>query len=169
VKSIHEVSRNLQWIHPDLTKRHFELRDETDVAATLTWEKPTGSIAIARSEAGAWSFKRLGFLNPRVSAIDLESRAQVARFDAAISGAGVAQTKDGYTFRWYSNLWRAEWGWIDSGGNDLLKFRRSFDVEEKKEGRLEILDAAHDHRHLALLALMGWYLIILIAEPPEAD
>jgi hypothetical protein len=169
VKPIREASSNLQWIHPDPTKRHFELKDEGDTVATLTWEKPTGSIAIARSSGGAWSLKRLGFLNPRVSAIDLESRTQLVRFDATVSGDGLAQTKDGYTFRWHSNLWRAEWGWVDSGGTDLVKFRRSFDVEEKKEGRLEIFDAGRDHRHLDLLSLMGWYLIILVAEPPETD
>jgi hypothetical protein len=169
VKPIREANPVLQWIHPDPTKRHFELRDEGDTVATLTWEKPSGSIAIAKSSGGSWSLKRLGFLNPRVSAIELESRAPVVRFDATVSGDGLAQSKDGYNFRWYSNLWRAEWGWVDSGGTDLVKFRRSFDVEEKKEGRLEIFASARDHRHLELLCLMGWYLIILIAEPAEMD
>ncbi|MBW3670933.1 MAG: hypothetical protein KY432_04595 [Acidobacteria bacterium] len=86
------------------------------------------------------------------------------RFDATMSGGGMAHADDGHLYRWYANLWRAEWGWMSSGQNDLVKFRRSFDVVEKQEGAVELLEAGREVPNLELMILVGWYLIIAVAE-----
>lgn len=155
---------DLRWIHPEVTERIYELRDGEGTVARLSWESSDGAAASGRSAAGSWTLRRLGFLNPHVVALDSTSGRQVFRFDATMNGGGLAQAEDGHQYRWYSNLWRAEWGWIDTAGNDLLKFRRSFDVDEKQEGHLEVLEAGARSQHVDLLALVGWYLIIMIAE-----
>lgn len=155
-------TQDLRWIHPDLTRQYFELRSGDEVVATLTWD-PTGESAAAKANDRSWTLRRLGFLNPHVVALD-GSGSQTFRFDATMSGGGMGHARDGHLYRWYSNLWRAEWGWMDSGENDLLKFRRSFDVEEKQEGFVELLETSRDNPNLELLILVGWYLIITAAE-----
>lgn len=165
--TIRDVSAELKWIHPDVTKRNYELRAGGERVASLSWDASDNSIATATSESGTWTLRRLGFLNPHVVALDASSGSQVFRFDATANGGGVAQASDGHHYRWYANNWRAEWGWMDTAENELVKFHRSFDVDEKQEGNIEILDKGRDVGHLDLLALVGWYLIIMSAAPIE--
>lgn len=164
MKSIKDVEKEMSWVHPEVAKRHYELRAGTEELASLTWDVPDGSIAIAKTDSGSWTLRRLGFLNPHVVALDKGSGKQVFRFDAAMSGGGLAQATDGHHYRWYANLWRAEWGWMDTGGTELVKFHRSFAVDEKQEGELEILDKGRESLHLDLLVTVGWYLIIMVAD-----
>lgn len=164
MKSVRDAGSELNWIHPDVTRRHYELRAGDETIASLTWDAPDGSIATAKSGESSWTFRRLGFLNPHVVALEPGSGKQVFRFDATMSGGGLAQADDGHHFRWYANLWRAEWGWMDTAEKDLVKFRRSFDVDEKQEGKIEVLDLARDNPRLDLLIVLGWYLIIMVAD-----
>ncbi len=157
------AGRELKWIHPEATRRYYELRSGDDVLASLAWDESDESAATAKAGDRSWTFRRLGFLNPHVVALD-SSGSQVFRFDATMSGGGMGHASDGHLYRWFANLWRAEWGWMDSGQNDLIKFHRSFDVNEKQEGNLELLDAGRDTSNLELLVLLGWYLIITISE-----
>ncbi|MDX1583549.1 MAG: hypothetical protein R3338_08115 [Thermoanaerobaculia bacterium] len=164
MKAIGEVSQELKWVHPDVEKRYYELRAGEEIVATLEWDSPDGSVAIAKTSTGSWSLRRLGFLNPHVVALETGSGSQVFRFDATMSGGGLAQASDGHHYRWYATLWRAEWGWMDTGGSELVKFHRSFDVDEKHEGNLDVLEKGRKVPQLDLLVTVGWYLIIMVAD-----
>ncbi len=158
-----DTGRELKWLHPEVGRRYYELRSGDDLLATLEWDEKDGSTATATAGDNRWTLSRLGFLNPHVIAVDSAGK-QILRFDATMSGGGMAHATDGHLYRWFANLWRAEWGWMDTAQNDLVKFHRSFDVNEKQEGTLELLDAGRDTSNLELLVLLGWYLIITISE-----
>src|SRR5262245_2644107 len=67
VKAIQQhVEKPLRWVQTGSLPRGFELRAGKEGLATLRWQKMLGSLAVGESASGAWSFKRGGFLNPRV-------------------------------------------------------------------------------------------------------
>ncbi len=164
MKAIEKPGEELNWIHPEVGKQEYELRSGGELVADLKWQPaPQETIAIGKAAAGMWTFKQLGFLNPHVIVQDASSKKQIARFDATWSGGGLVELFDGRHFRWSSNLWRAEWGWIDSSGDEIVKFKRSFEVIEKNEGYVQIDQGGADSPHTPVLVLLGWYLIILLA------
>lgn len=165
MSSIRDYGHEMSWIHPDPAVRRYELRAAERILATLSWNESDPSVATGQSGDQSWTFRRLGFLNPHVVALD-DSGKQVFRFDATMSGGGMGHAEDGHLYRWYANLWRAEWGWMDSGEADLVRFRRSFDVNEKQEGNLDLPELGRDNPNLEVLVLLGWYLIITVAENP---
>lgn len=79
--------QELVWSQPQLAARFYELRDDCDLYATLKWERSTGSLAHGESDDGKWSFKRSGFLRPRVIVRELGSSSDLATFEAGWAGA----------------------------------------------------------------------------------
>ncbi|MBW3565853.1 MAG: hypothetical protein KY459_14165 [Acidobacteria bacterium] len=157
----------MQWVHPETTVRRYELRVAGEPAGLLEWGEE-GSRARGAYGEETFLFQRFGFLDPHVVVRDGEGK-QVARFDPAGGTGGVLTLIIGRHFRWYSNSWRAEWGWLDVGENDAIRFRRSFDVEEKREGSVEIVNDAATHGQTPLLVMLGWYLIIMSSEPVATE
>lgn len=165
MKSLGEAGNRLQWIHPDVETKEWELRSGDQMMARLEWQPAMEAAgAVGRSAAGAWNFRQLGFLNPHVIVRAQEGREHVARFDATWGGGGLVEFANGRHFRWSSNLWRAEWGWLDSSGNHVIRFRRSFEVVEKNEGSVEIDPSMLASEATDVLVLLGWFLIILVAQ-----
>jgi hypothetical protein len=58
----------LYWVQPGAFRRGFELHraDEQNIGS-LRFEKAFGASARGDSPHGSWTFKRVGFLNPRVT------------------------------------------------------------------------------------------------------
>ena len=55
------ADQDLIWRQPSAFKEYYELRASGEVLATLHWETAWGTLATARTAAGAWTFKRRGF------------------------------------------------------------------------------------------------------------
>jgi hypothetical protein len=56
--------------------------------ATLSWAKSWGSLATGESAEGEWTFKRIGFLRPRVTVRETGSDADLAVFSISWTGDG---------------------------------------------------------------------------------
>ena len=79
-------------------------------------------------------------------------------------GDGVLEILGGPRFFWKSlNFWRSEWAWTGVDGALLLRVKTKFTLT-KMEGRVQIEPAAGSIPQLSLLAILGWYLIVLMAE-----
>src|SRR6266849_9596869 len=66
-----------------------------EVAATLTWARSWGSLATGKSGGSEWTFKRLGFLRPRVTVRGTGSDSNLAVLSINWAGEGA-----GGVFRW---------------------------------------------------------------------
>ena len=164
MKSIRDAGATLEWTHPEVQKRAYLLNAGTETVANLAWQKQEGSLALAETADGSWTFKRVGYLNPHVLIRDAQTGGRAGRFDASATGSGMLELPDGRHFKWSSNLWRAEWGWRTTSGEEIMRFHRSFDVIEKREGNVQIKHPDLAGAHLPLLTILGFYLIILVAE-----
>ena len=62
------ADQELLWRQTHALKQEYALRAGDEVLATLRWQKPFGSLALAKTAEGGWTFKRSGFWQPRVTA-----------------------------------------------------------------------------------------------------
>jgi hypothetical protein len=157
----------LYWVQPKAFERWFELRAGDQVIATLEWETSCGTLARGSAPDGSWTFKRVGFLNPRITVRQSGSEVDIAVFWPRLMGDGTLEFASGSAFRWQStNFWGTDWMFAANDGTPLLALKQG-----SKEGRLsdlfktqslvEIHPGAGAVPELPLLVLIGWYLMIL--------
>ena len=130
--------------------------------ATLRWREVFGSLAEGETTTGHWTFKYCGFFRPRVTV-----RPAGQDVDAAVfmrtqwGGSGLVEFPDGRKFRWFrTSFWSATYTFAELHGATLLQFQ----LDPNWLGtsaKLEIKPAAKGLPELSLLALLGWYLLIL--------
>jgi hypothetical protein len=157
-----EGRKRYSWIHPTPSSRRYELRDGDTTLLSLEWIKDGGTAARAVAGAESWTFKRIGYLNAAISIRQEGSETDLARFEPKASGSGLLSLEN-LDVEWKPNLWRAQWKWKSTGGSDLLIFKRNF-ASSEREGEMKVTEDAPRFRQTPMLALFGWYMIILIAE-----
>lgn len=159
---------DLRWIHPDPAVRYHELRSPEGKVASIRWRNAEGTLATGEWGEHSWTFKRFGFFHPKITIRRRGSEANVAGFEPNMSGGGILHLEDGINYRLVGNFWRAEWRWVSGGGRDGLEFRRDFSVEERNEGHITWVADDLREEMLHLLALFGWYVVIMLADDAVA-
>jgi hypothetical protein len=161
----------LYWVQPKTFERRFELRTEDDLFGDVRFEKAFGTLATASSATGRWTFKRVGFLNPRVTI-----REAGASDDRAVywpkfwRGDGWLEFVKGSKFHWKStNFWGSEWGFFNVQEELLFVLKQGGEKHKlsdllKTQGVVEIGPQGHGEAELPLLLLLGWYLVVLHQE-----
>jgi hypothetical protein len=158
----------LRWVQPSAFKREYELRAGDEVLATLRWQKTFGSLALAASADGTWSFKRSGFLNPKVTVRVPGSEADVAVLKPGWRGEGTLELSAGRRYPWRNaSFWRSEWAFTDEAGEALVQFKPEF-AFFKHAAEVTVDPRAAPLPDLSLLALLGWYLMVLMSEDAAA-
>jgi hypothetical protein len=169
MKSLSELGvAELYWVQPTM-KRSFELRARDDLFATLKFETTFGSLAMAKSGVGTWTFKRVGFFKPQVTARIQGAEDNLMVYRPGWGGAdGVLEFADGQTYVWkLANFWATQYQIVDAEGNFLIGYTSKIDNPTdliKDQARVDIAPEARSKDELALLLLFGWYLIILQQE-----
>ena len=154
----------LTWVQPRPFTRSYELRSNGHVLSRLQWGKPLGSLATVESADGEWSFKRIGFLRPRVTVRVPGAGTDRAIFHPNWGGGGKLELADGRGFRLIStNFWRSEWAFTDEEGNQVVCFRPKYGLA-RGGAQVEIGPEGHSVPDLSLLVALGWYLMILMAD-----
>ncbi len=149
----------LEWVRPALLRPEYELRAPAEeIVATLRWPSSFRSLAEAEAADGLWTFKRAGFLRPRVTIRVAGSDEDVGTFRPEWTGNGVLTLEGARPPQWAaSNFLRTRFAWEDEGGDPLVSFR----VRTLKAGAdVEVAPAARSLGSLSLLVLLGWYLAV---------
>lgn len=157
----------LEWIQPKTFQNRYELRAGENLAATLEFPKTFGSLAIATAADGRWTFKRVGFFNPRITVRVEGQEAELAVYHPKWTGTeGKLQISSGEVFTWkVANFWATQFVWL-AGDQPLILFRPGVEDTHmsdwfKNQARVEIQPEAGSLKQVSLLVLMGWYLMIL--------
>jgi len=146
--------RELNWTQTDFRGREYELRAGDEVVAKL--RRHGGSLAVAETAEGRWSFERPVWRRSRVSVRDLGTGTDIATFRYGWTGDGTLEMSWGGRFQWTAaNFWRSRWEWRRADGTSLARFKSRQGLA-KIEGRVEIEQTAPD-----LLVLLGWYLVMM--------
>src|SRR5262245_39564144 len=121
-----------------------------------------GSLAIAQSAEGSWTFKRTGFLNPQVTVRVAGSDAEIATFKPSWKGDGRVKMADGRRYRFVKlSFWSSEWAFDTDDGARIVHFQPKFAL--LKQATDVTVGAGGQVPELAMLTLLGWYLIVLMA------
>lgn len=158
-----KLTTDAEWKSAKRFQRRYELRAGPEVCATLNFASAFGSLAEAEAAEGRWTFKRGGFLRPRVTVRDAATEKELGVFAATWRGEGVLDVHAGPSFQWASQgFWHARWTWADETGRELLHLSPKSVL--RSTAAVELEPAALRARTTGLLAALGWYLIILSAE-----
>jgi hypothetical protein len=153
----------LAWTQPKALRREYQLKNGDELVGRLRFEKSYGSLALAEVASQNWTFKRQGFLHPRVTVRTPNSEIDFAVFRPNWSGSGVVEFSDGRQIHWRCNsFWRSEWAFVQGEDRQLLRFKQH-EGFLKISARLEF-DSAGAAPDLPMLAALGWYLMLLTAE-----
>lgn len=161
------VGRSLEWKQPASRKQLYELLAGRDVVANMVFRSSAGTLATIETAHGSRTFKRVGFLDARVTGRRAGSEKNTAVFTPSFWGAGTLAFADRETFLWKSlGFWRSEWAFCDSRLRNLVTFKRWPDKSRLKDifkthVLVEIDARAVSGARLPYLATLGFYLMLL--------
>lgn len=165
MKKISELARSpMTWVQTRAMAHDYELHGEGELLATLRWQKAGGTLAQGEADVEKWTFKRTGFLRPKVSVRPLGREVDLGVYSPDFWRDGTLQLHDGRRFLWkHTSFWRSEWAFTTDAEFPIVTFRSKHQL--LKAGAEVEIDAAHrNHPDLALLVLLGWYLMVLMAQ-----
>lgn len=150
------------WRRAGRGRRSFKLENSSGTVATLRLRRALSSLGEAKARDGEWTFKRVGFLRPRVTVREAGSDTDIGVFHASLGGDGKLEMADGSSFtRSSRGFWHARRVWRDARGNEVMI------VEPKSvltSTATVTLGEAAKGAPVALLACLGYYLTVLAAE-----
>ncbi|HKW32509.1 MAG TPA: hypothetical protein VJN92_05865 [Candidatus Acidoferrum sp.] len=157
-------SSPLVWAQPKAMSRAYELRSADSVAGCLRFEKSCGSLASAEVASQKWTFKRAGFLAPRITVRSANQEADIAVFRPQWRGGGTLHLADGHQVQWRStNFWGSQWAFVGTDNQVIVRFSHH-EGFFKASAQIEFEDSSAALPEFPLLVALGWYLVILTAE-----
>lgn len=157
----------LEWLQPKTLEHYFELQAGPAQLATLTFHSAWGTLATAETTDGTWTFKRVGFLNPRVTVRVAGSPDNLAIYQPKFWGDGTVTFADGTAFRWQpTNFWATEWAFTVADDAPLVRFKSGAEKTRlsdifKTQALVELEPDESIQPFVPLLVALGMYLIIL--------
>lgn len=170
MRAIREViDQTLTWIPPQAFKREFELRAGDETLATLRWQTSFGSLATGESADGIFTFKRCGFLRPRITVRRPGSDENVAILKAGWGGEGTLELSNCRRYQWRNtSFWRSEWAFLDESGELLIQFKPE-PAFFQHAAAVHVESAGLSAPDLSLLTMLGWYLMVLMSDDTVAS
>lgn len=165
MKTIREVGEHpLRWTRPSMLARQYELVSGDDIVGLLRWEEMFGSLATAETADATWTFKRAGFLSPRVTVREPGSEADVAVLRVGLKGDGLLHGPQRRTYQWQrTSFWAPEFAFATETGRQLIGFDPDFSLL-KHAATVKLEPEALGVADLPLLVTLGWYLMLLLSE-----
>jgi len=167
MRSLQEaIGRELIWRSRGLLSRTHDLVDpQADSAgpyATLVWR--SGFLMQAPAEAqsgdGSWYFVPQGFFRQNVRVLVADGKTQVATLKRSWR-RGVLRLEDGREFVWRRHaFWSPSWRFEDTNGTAVARFQWQFSMP-RSTTRVEFESSAAPPAERALLACLGWYLVLM--------
>src|SRR5262245_29215603 len=158
----------MSWQPTSSFKRVYELRAGVEILGMLRWEKACGSLAVAECAHRAWTFKRGGFLSPRVTVRTPGSDLDSAVLSTQWRGGGTLRVLGGRSYRWSNtSLLRSSWAFSTDSDELLVSLRPRFSLM-RHHAEVMIEPRAVSLEDLELLVLLAGYLLILISDDAAA-
>ena len=155
------VDQELKWVQPSVLQMNYELRAGEEVVATLRFRSSLGSLATGESGDGCWSFKRVGFFQTRVTIRRCGEESDIAVFrNDTWRGGGTLELSNGKTYPATTNFWQTKLEFQNGAGDPFLRFHQGGLLH--LSAAIEILPVASGLPELPLLAILGWYLIVMM-------
>lgn len=157
MKSFNEVSlKGLKWVQRSSTED--ELISGDDVVGALHWASRWSSLATAESADGNWTFKRAGFIHPKITIRKIDQDVDLYTADVGWRGEATLMLPSQGAFQWKPNFWNNKWTLFDNNGKEMMRIELGGFVNVS--GNVTIEQTSIATPTLSLLALLGWHLIM---------
>jgi len=150
--------KELKWVQRD--SRNDELVSGKEVLGKLQWTSKLRSLVTAESADGKWTFKRGGFLRPKITIREYGKDNDLYTANIGWNGEATLWLPDQGRFRWVPNIWHTKWTLMINDEKEIMSIQ--LDGFSKVSGNVSIEDTSVSIQTLSLLALLGWYLIIKV-------
>ena len=167
MRSLREaIGSELVWRPRSLLSRTHDLVDpqagDAEPYATLVWRPGfvMQAPAEARSGDGSWYFVSQGFFRQNVRVLAADGKTLVATLKRYWR-RGVLRFEDGREFIWRRQaFWSPSWRFEDANGTSAVRFQWQFSLPRSRT-RVEFESSAVPPADRALLACLGWYLVLM--------
>lgn len=156
------ADRELRWEKADRASGGgYRLRDGDATVATLRFRSAWGTLATAESADGCWTFKRVGFLQTRVTIRPCGSEQELAVFkNNSWSGGGTLELPDGRRYQADTNGWMTSYTFSSEADDaPLVRYRRIGGLLHLSSD-VGITHAGAEVPELPWLVMLGWYLTV---------
>jgi hypothetical protein len=155
------ADRELRWVKAERASGGgYQLRDGDDVVATLGFRSSWGTLATATSADGCWTFKRVGFLQTRVTIRACDSEEEIAVFkNNSWTGGGTLELPDGRRIDADTNCWMTTFAFTTETGEPLVRFRKIGGLLSLSSA-VEITPAGAAFAKAPWLVMLGWYVAV---------
>lgn len=144
--------------------RHFVLQFESGAgeggeAGRLFFSGRSGSLAKGETQHGEWSFKRQGFLHPRITVRKTGTETDCGSMSLSTDGNGRLTLNSGEEFGLFTSGWlQSHWA-FKRGLFEIVRFSR-----DGSSADVEVVSTAVSAETLSILVLLGWYATLLAAD-----
>lgn len=155
------AGQELIWESSRAAKRTYELRSGEQVLATLAQPSAWNQRRVGSSDEGTFTLARVGFFKQRIVITDVSSGAELVSMPpSGWSRKATLTLSDGRTYLWRkSGFWGNTWAWLDIEERPLMTLRQSGAFRVRCAVTIE--PSAATDPHLALLAQLGWFQMLL--------
>jgi hypothetical protein len=157
----------LEWTQPKSFERFYELRVGETRLATLSFRSSFGTLAVVETSEGKWTFKRVGFLNPKITVRIAGSDEDLAVYHPKFWGDGILAFRSGPNFAWRpTNFWATDWAFADAEDKLVLDLKAGVAKEKlrdifKIQCTVELAQVQRYGDLIPVLIPLGMYLLIL--------
>lgn len=159
--------RSAEWVQPRAFEQFYELTSGGERLASLTFRSSFGTMATAETATGSWTFKRVGFLNPRVTVRQAGTEIDLAVYHPRFWGGGALAFADGRSYAWSSTgFWGTRWEFREAAGGPALVFERGVREERfsdllRTQFTVTMASTPVAPEILSILVTVGMYLLVL--------
>jgi hypothetical protein len=162
------VGHELEWRQPDACRRVHQLTLDGREVGSLRFETSLGSRATGECGPSKWTFKRTGFLSPRVSVREAGSDSDIAIFTPSWTGSGWVAFSAGRRYHLRpTNFWATEWAFETADGTPAIIVRGPHGLF-KQGGYATVAQTVAGLPEAPVLLLLIWYLRVLMNEDASA-
>jgi len=160
------AGNDLEWREPE--RRLHEVSCNGEVVAALRFEKGWGSLATGECGGSRWTFKRTGFLSPRITVRQVGSETDIAVFTPSWSGCGWVVFNSGRRYQLRPlNFWRSEWAFETEAGTPAITLAGPKGMF-KHGGTSQVAREVAALPETPVLLMLMWYVRLLMNEDAAA-
>jgi hypothetical protein len=139
--------------------RSYVLEAEGLELGRLAFSRGCGSLAQGATAHGEWTFKREGFLHPRITVRHTGEASNCGALSLAANGNGKLSLVSGGEFNFITSGWlQSHWS-FHRGLVEIVRFGR-----DGSSADVEVITPTVTAETLSILVLLGWYAPLLAAD-----
>ena len=157
----------LRWVRLRESPAAFSLQAGDREVATLSWSRPGGSLATARTAESTWTMKRAGFLQPTVLVRREGTDEPIARLSAHLARHEIHIGREpAYRLRHVSHI-LPSWRLTTARGEEVLHVEPVPEKRSLEAGAVVVAPGVGGPWTL-LLVVLTWYFVVLTWFEDEA-